>query len=102
MERLRIPRCVWLIVAGLLLASCGGGAAPAAPASSPAAAKPAASKALTHVRFALANPIINPGLSYTWIGSYFNWYQDQGIDLEIVRTQNPADATQRAAAGQVE
>ena len=59
-------------------------------------------KPLTRVRFALANPIINPGLSFVWIGSHFGWYQREGIDLEIIRTQGPADATQRVAAGQVE
>src|SRR5439155_21507170 len=50
-------------------------------------------KPLTRVRFALANPIINPGLSFVWIGSHFGWYQREGIDLEIIRTQGPADAT---------
>ena len=59
-------------------------------------------KPLTRVRFALANPIINPGLSFVWICSHFGWYQREGIVLEIIRTQGPADATQRVAAGQVE
>jgi NitT/TauT family transport system substrate-binding protein len=63
---------------------------------------PASGAKPTRVRFALANPIINPGLSFVWIGSHFGWYQREGIDLEIIRTQGPADATQRVAAGQVE
>src|SRR5438132_792185 len=56
-------------------------------------------KPLTRVRFALANPIINPGLSFVWIGSHFSWYQREGIDLEIIRTQGPADATQASGGG---
>jgi NitT/TauT family transport system substrate-binding protein len=84
-----------LIAGVLVLAGCSQPSN--APAPQASAAKP-----LTHVRFALGNPIINPGLSYTWIGSYFGWYQNEGIELEIVPTQGTADATQRVAVGQVE
>jgi len=82
-----------------LLGLVGCSQAGPAPSTTPTAT---ATRATTHVRFALGNPIINPGLAYVWIGSYFGWYQNEGIDLEIVPTQNTADATQRVAVGQVE
>ncbi len=92
------------VVRGLITAFALGvaltGCSPAA--SPPAAPIAVASKPLTHVRFALGNPIINPGLAYAWIGAYLGWYQSEGIDLEIVPTQGTADATQRVAVGQVE
>src|SRR5207249_7135788 len=91
------------IVSLLLFTGCLVLLATPLPAQERAQPVPASgAKPLTRVRFALANPIINPGLSFVWIGSHFGWYQREGIDLEIIRTQGPADATQRVAAGQVE
>lgn len=108
------------LLAALLLAACAPAAppsptAPAAPkpaeAAKPAAeaklaeAKPAAAKpavAQKHLRLAINNPVLEPGIAFLWIGQALGYFEEEGLTVEIAPSQGAAEATQWVAAGRVD
>jgi NitT/TauT family transport system substrate-binding protein len=94
-----------------LVAGCAPGSAPPAKpaegtkpgeAAKPAASGPAAAGTGAKLRLALNNPILNPGISFGWLGKELGYWQEEGLDLEFVGTQGAAEATQWIASGKVE
>ncbi|HVB76651.1 MAG TPA: ABC transporter substrate-binding protein [Candidatus Nitrosotalea sp.] len=81
-------------MAALLLAACGGAAAP----------NPAKSSSPVNValQVAMNNPVQQPSIAWEWIGSYLGYYSQEGLSVNIVATSGPPDAIQRLGSGNVQ
>ncbi|HLG69295.1 MAG TPA: ABC transporter substrate-binding protein [Chloroflexota bacterium] len=100
---------------GLLLAACGGAAAPAsAPASasptSAPASKPAASAPPSAAARAPLNPAVKVHVAYTgaaaesatFVGYDRGYFKDEGLDLDLIRIKTGQDALASVANGQID
>lgn len=73
--------------AALLATACGGGGAGAGNR--------------TKVTMATVGPI-SPLLSFLWVGKYFGWYEQAGIDINFEASNGAGEAIQKVATGNVE
>ena len=101
-------RFSWLIGLGLILAGCGGGAAPAssaAPAPA-AAAKPsaaisaAAAGQVTKLKVLLGSQSWYQGYAPFAVAQEMGYYKDGGVDPDLITCCGSTDVTKQIAAGQ--
>lgn len=80
-------------LSALVIASACSGTGSGVPSGS--------SGGLTNVRLASVGPI-SPLLSFLWIGQYFGWYKQEGINISFEPSQGGGDAIQKLVAGDVD
>src|SRR5918912_3746475 len=84
-----------LVALAVLISAC----APA-PSSSPAGGAPAA--AGKSLRIAFNNPVLQPGISFLWIGKQLGYMDEENLSVEFVPTSGAGEATQLVAAGKAD
>jgi NitT/TauT family transport system substrate-binding protein len=87
-----------LIIALVSLLTACGGAAPQSVA--PKGRTPAATA--KHVRLAINNPVLEPGISFLWIGKELGYFDEEKLTVKFVPSQGAAEAIQWAASGKVD
>jgi NitT/TauT family transport system substrate-binding protein len=85
------------VALAIVLAACTP-----APASSPSSATGAPATAGKSLRIAFNNPVLQPGISFLWIGKQLGYMDEENLSVEFVPTSGAGEATQLLAAGKAD